>query len=621
MKILRYSSLVAAMTVATMVSVGATDALAQTIALDPLSSSLTGIPATTGDLLRPATAPPAAPTPVVGLSAAELGLVAGDVIDAISFGDDGVLLGPSTLFFSVDRTSTGTGVVIPPDVSGENIAFLPPATQPEAASDIFATNDGFCAGVGSNSQVLDGDGALIGPPSACGYGGGAPFGLGLTELLPAPPVTFNDKINAFDWGLPGRARLSCVLFSLAPGSPTLTPGGNPLFPTGAVPADILVSCPGGNIPDSPGIFMAVPAGALGLVAGLPGCLPPACDDIDALIFGGSIAFSLSPTSSSVVGPPFFSAADVVAPGPVVALAAGGLDLALLDDVTALESSPTPCATPVGADGPDFDGVAPGPGCDNCPGMFNRGQEDSDSDSIGDACDPCTDTDGDGYGNADFPANLCATDLCAFTPGLNADTDGDIYADECDNCPLLANATQSDLDFDGAGDLCDLCPHVSLGVPVALTSAKGAQLGYNATGLGGGDDSIRTSGSFTTATAFDLDSTDNLYVTLSNTASSVTLASQALTAVSTFWTQPNPAALAWKYSDVGPPAAKSAIKEAPAASMIYKFKAQVKSTSLTGPVLAVTDDIRVTVEITPANLCFNATLATCVNSPTKDQCKP
>ena len=78
---------------------------------------------------------------------------------------------------------------------------------------------------------------------------------------------------------------------------------------------------------------------------------------------------------------------------------------------------------------------------------------------------------------------------------------------------------------------------------------------------------------------------------------------------------------WKYYDAATPIVKAAIKEAPAASTIYKFKAQVKNTSLAGPVLAVTDDIRVTLEIVPANLCFNATLATCVNKPTKDQCKP
>jgi hypothetical protein len=613
------SSIVALATVPILFA--ASGAFAQSLTLDPFSSSLVGIPATTSDLLRPSSAPPAAPMPVVGLSSAELGLLPGDVIDAISFGDDGVVAGAATLFFSVDRASIGAGVFGPPDVTSESVAFVPLLTQPEAAGDIFATNDPVCAPLGFNHQILDGNGALIGPPSVCTYGGGAPYGLGLTELLPAPPVTFNDKINAFDWGSPGRARMFCILFSLAPGSPTLTPAGNPLFPSGATPADILVSCPGGNTADSPFVGMAVPAAGLGLPAGVPGCAPPACDDVDALLLGGGFAFSLSPASLSVVGPPLFSPADILIPGPVIGLPPAALGLLPLDDVTALESFAAPCPIPPAADAPDFDGVAPGPGCDNCPGVFNRGQEDSDGDGIGDACDLCTDTDVDGFGNPDFPANACAVDFCPFAAGLNVDSDGDGYADECDNCDLVANISQSDVDFDGEGDVCDLCPHVSGGIPAPLTTSKLAQLGYKNTGLGGGDDAFKTIGSFTTGVGFDPDGTDSVHVTLVNTTTSVTLASQALTTASTFWVQPNPLKLAWKYADVGPPGVKAGIKEAPAASTVYKFKAQVKSTSLAGPVLAPADDIRVVLEITPAGLCFNSTLATCVNKPTKDQCKP
>jgi hypothetical protein len=163
--------------------------------------------------------------------------------------------------------------------------------------------------------------------------------------------------------------------------------------------------------------------------------------------------------------------------------------------------------------------------------------------------------------------------------------------------------------------------VSGGIPAPLTTSKLAQLGYKNTGLGGGDDAFKTIGSFTTGVGFDPDGTDSVHVTLVNTTTSVTLASQALTTASTFWVQPNPLKLAWKYADVGPPGVKAGIKEAPAASTVYKFKAQVKSTSLAGPVLAPADDIRVVLEITPAGLCFNSTLATCVNKPTKDQCKP
>ena len=64
----------------------------------------------------------------------------------------------------MDRGTAGPGVAAPPDVSGENVAFVPPATQSEAASDLFVTNDLSCIPFGLHTQILDGNGGLIGPP-------------------------------------------------------------------------------------------------------------------------------------------------------------------------------------------------------------------------------------------------------------------------------------------------------------------------------------------------------------------------------------------------------------------------------------------------------------------------
>jgi hypothetical protein len=53
-----------------------------------------------------------------------------------------------------------------------------------------------------------------------------------------------------------------------------------------------------------------------------------------------------------------------------------------------------------------------------------------------------------------PRNLPA--LCPFQ-GLN--TDGDLFVNRDDNCPLVANPDQADGDHDGRGNVCDNCPAV------------------------------------------------------------------------------------------------------------------------------------------------------------------
>ncbi len=86
------------------------------------------------------------------------------------------------------------------------------------------------------------------------------------------------------------------------------------------------------------------------------------------------------------------------------------------------------------------------------------QPDLDGDMIGDVCDPCTDTDGDGYGNPGFPNEACSDDICPLISDPDQDDlDDDGAGDACDNCLFEANPDQADLDEDLVGDTCDSCP--------------------------------------------------------------------------------------------------------------------------------------------------------------------
>jgi len=101
--------------------------------------------------------------------------------------------------------------------------------------------------------------------------------------------------------------------------------------------------------------------------------------------------------------------------------------------------------------------------DNCDGTTDEGFPDMDHDGLADCVDP--DIDGDGVANAQdncpLIANPSQSNNDAGEEGstkigdaCDDDDDNDGVPDATDNCPTVKNVSQADADLDGKGDACD-----------------------------------------------------------------------------------------------------------------------------------------------------------------------
>ena len=230
-----------------------------------------------GDLLTegPAPAPPA-----VAIAAAAIGLLPGDHIISLSFGNDPID-GRHSLVFSVDSLAAGVvGSGVDFEVLSDSVPCGRGAIAPAACGDIFVQTQ-----VCSNATAP----ALLGYSPALGAPDGdecnASWNNPAVANVPGGAV---DDLNAFDYSSPDDA--AGIYFSLDPVSPTLAA-------IGASAGDILYSDLSGAPPSIAMLAPATPATAAELgIAGLT------LDALNVIGSVGSVAGGGGVIAAGGVGP-------------------------------------------------------------------------------------------------------------------------------------------------------------------------------------------------------------------------------------------------------------------------------------------------------------------------------